>query len=205
MLFDLVWNERYNFPLDVQQRQKYEKFFYRFPSVKKVRWPIYVSSKNEKDHLIGTAICWAVVIVKICLISLITFTATTLNILSSDPVLDAGSINHQIIQIVFVFVVMFLTATWIFPSGVGLCIAILLYKEFNFFRKSFSSKIVDDGRFVGSLEKERCRLVEMCCIIAAADNILAPHHAASFASNIINICLLLYRLVCYPSVTQSQH
>ena len=179
------------------------KFFTGFQRLNKYGGPFMCPVKMKKTIMIGTTICWACIIVNICLTSLITFTTTALDILSSDPFLDAGSVDHLIIQIVFIFVVMFLTATWIFPSGVELCIAILLYKEFSLFRKSFSSQIADDGRFLGSLEKERCRFVEMCRITAAADDILAPHHGASFACNIISICLLLYSLVYYPSVTQS--
>ena len=176
------------------------KFFLGFVKLNNYGGTFICLKRARRIVFIATIICWTGIVINMFIVIILTFKTTTLDILSSDPFLEHGSLSQLAAKITFIFITLFLSAVWIFPSATEFCISIILYKEFILFYKSFSSKMNKDGKFIGSLENERCRYVAMCHIIGAADDALALHHGASFSCNIISICLLLYSLLYFPSV-----
>ena len=176
------------------------KFFLGFVKLEKYGGP-FLSPKNAKQITsTATKVCWLGIMTNICITSVLTFKFTVFDILAADPFLETGSVGQLIVKSVFICCCAYLTAMWIFPSAIDFSIAFLLYKEFRLFRKSFKAKMDDHDKFLGSMENERCRYLQMCRIIEAADDALALHHGASFSCNIVTMCLLLYSIIYYSSI-----
>ena len=111
--------------------------------------------------------------------------------------------TNPIIKTAMTIFVTLLGLQWIFPNCVELCFSILIYMEYKKFYKAFRAGMhVDPGQFKKLIETDRQRFVEMAHIVEAADKILAIHHGASFASNIVSLCLILYIIAYYLNVTQ---
>ena len=179
------------------------KFFLKFVKLNNFDGVFITSKEVEQIAFIATLICWVGIAMNICITSILTFKSTTFDTLTSDPCVDPATMCHLVMKSTFVLLARFLTAMWIFPSAIDFCTALLLHKEFYLFRKSFAAKITREGQYLGSLNNERRRYLQMCRLMEAADDVLALHHGASFSCNIITICLIMYSIIYYPFLSQN--
>lgn len=158
--------------------------------------------RMKKLIAIGTAVSWMMLVFNVGALIYLTFHTPILDILSTDPIPAENTTACQIAKYVFMVVSVYLTAAWVFPSALELSLSVLIYSEFTLFRKSLASKMADDGEYKGSLEADRRRFLEMVNIVQAADSALTLHHGAAFVCNIVNVCLILYCMIHYPSINK---
>jgi len=71
----------------------------------------------------------------------------------------------------------------------------ILYKEFDYFRRTFVMKIRQDGYFTDCIEKFRVGHQRRCRLVRSSDGIFKYYIANTYLTNIPLLCLLLYSIV----------
>lgn len=109
---------------------------------------------------------------------------------------DSESWTITLAKSINAVVTVYLSAMWLFPVCLELCLGVLLHTEFRLYRQAFLKKIQREGGqlFVKSFDNERRHFLVMTKIVKAADSCLAVHHGAVFLCDIGNICIMLYML-----------
>ena len=178
------------------------KMFLGFSKLKMYGGPFADLEKVRKYALFGAISAWIMNIISYGIVILIAFWTDVLNTLSTDPLTDSP-IGALVMKLVFVGGAFYMSSMFVFGAFVDLNISLLIFYELRLFGKNFRSRLTEDGSFNGSLENERRRYLLLARIVDAANDCLAIHHGASFACGIANICLLLYSIIYYPSVSRT--
>ena len=190
------------FLLASHKPKKKRKLFMSYAKLKMYGGPFIDPAKIRKYVFIGTVIAWIVNVTNSSLCCFILFQTDVLSLFATDPFTDSQT-GSLVMKIIFIGGIFYLSSMFIFGAFVDLSISLLLYYEFRLFGKYFRSLLSEDGAFSGSLENERRRYLMMTRVVDAADECMAIHHGASFTCGIANICLLMYCLIYYPSITRT--
>ena len=176
------------------------KFFRGFDNLNKYGGPFTQSVQINKMAKCAAIISCIVYVFGVGIISYAVYLTELFNVILGGFGLEPSSPIMKIIMTAFVC---FLGFQWIFPNCVELCFGIHIYWEFTKFYESFRERMRSDrGQLKESIDIDRQRFVEMTRIVEAADTILSIHHGASFASNVVNLCLILYMVAYYSTVAQ---
>ena len=75
----------------------------------------------------------------------------------------------------------------------------VLYKEFEYLRRTLATKITVEGYFSDDLEKFRLRHQKRCQLVEEADQLFKFYIANTYLTNIPLLCLLLFGIVYTPN------
>ena len=177
-----------------------KEYFLGFIKLKKFGGPFVCPITTRKYVFIGSIVTWIVVFVNITVFGYLINATQMFDVFATDPFQPIDTAGYLALKIVFTILNFFMSAFWLFPSTMQLSVCLIIYQELKLFCTSLGSKATEDGDFTGqSLEPERRHFLQIVNIIESADNCLSLHQSAAFACNVINICLILYIFITYPT------
>ena len=157
--------------------------------------PFTTQSWLKKLSTICCACCWAGWIIAILFIVFMISNGELFMAFYSVTSI-ADHTWYLVVTVISTILQCYFIACWIFINCLEILMGLIVYHEFNLVNSALMSKLDKSRRFQGSIENERGRYLIMSRIVEAVDSTLSFHQAASFASDVICICMQLY-YACY--------
>lgn len=181
-------------------RKVLHELFHAFDKLQQHGAPFLTPAQMKKYVKVAVILCWTTVALNTAIMGPIIFFTPEANLLAYGVIPAADGMARLGMKVFISAGVVILSCLWVFPLGLALVLAVLLYRQFKLFAHSFESKINEEGQFTGDMELERRRYVTMTQIVQAADDCLAVHHGVSYMCDMIEFGLLFYCLIYYPCV-----
>ena len=186
-----------SFLKNAQNPKHVQKFFTGFETLNVYGGAFTQSVQLNKLIKYALAISFMIYCFAVGLIAYTVFMTDLLYVVLNGFGVEPSSL---IIRISLVTVFCIYGLEWILPNCVELCVGLFIYREYRQFYKSFSERLqADRSQMQESIEIDRQRFVQMARIVETVDKILSLHHGASFASDIANVCLILYITAYYSN------
>ena len=115
--------------------------------------------------------------------------------------LDKSIAHLNLVYGIIFFVLIFLSATWIFPIALQYITCKILYEEFKRFNAYFRQQQKENNfQIFANFEKMRQKHQQLCKLVGHADDFLALYHAGVVIFALIGLCINMYILIWFEEV-----
>ena len=164
---------------------------------------LFIRYKWLKKITIASCVtCWSFIIIATILLAYNSLKIHDKSLFTIIPLeFVGGATSHFLQNIVSVIIEIYFTTILVLIDCAEMLFALILNKEFCLFARSLDSKLHAMKQLMpDNLENERQRFMKMIRLVESTDNTFFLHHSASFACNIVIICLGLYIVCYYPDI-----
>ena len=115
--------------------------------------------------------------------------------------LDKSIAHLNLVYGVFIFILIFLSAAWIFPIALQYITCKILYHEFKRFNTYFRNQQRENNfQIFANFERMRQKHQQLCKLVDHADDFLALYHAGVVVFSLVGICINIYNLIWFEEV-----